>query len=382
MSWSPSATVTIGGIEYTGKALNGVSINYGRSNVWEQARASYATIEVINLTDTLETFNLNDTVTIKIVNSSSIDQVVFTGIVNDITNLTRISNSQVKVSVHRISAFGPFSKMARAITSGSYPKEYDDDRMDRIFTAAGVTVDVIDSPGIYEFTSVNHTAQDCYSLATYYATMALGYIYETTDGKVGFANESRRTDEADTNGYFQIPTGAIITGGITSNKTFTDVANDIVIEYKANATVSGTDTTSITNYGRRAMDIITELEQMGQAQDQLDRYLALRAIPRTSLSSFTVQLELSALSNAQRNALIGLYMGKPIEVQGLPSAIYNGTYKGFVEGWSLTINREQAALTIVSTEAAYSLVPDRWQDVLATLEWDDVGATIQWQDYE
>lgn len=382
MSWSPSATVTIGGIEYTGKALNGVSINYGRSNVWEQARASYATIEVINLTDTLETFNLNDAVTIEIVNSSGIDQVVFTGIVNDITNLTRISNSQAKVSVHRISALGPFSKMARAITSGNWPKEYDDDRMDRIFTAAGVTVDVIDGPGIYEFTSINHTAQDCYSLATYYATMALGYIYETTDGKVGFANESRRTDEADTNGYFQIPTGAIITGGITSNKTFTDVANDIVLEYKANATVSGTDTTSITNYGRRAMDIITELEQMGQAQDQLDRYLALRAIPRTSLSSFTVQLELSALSNAQRNALIGLYMGKPIEVQGLPSAIYNGTYKGFVEGWSLTINREQAALTIVSTEAAYSLVPDRWQDVLATLRWQDVGATIQWQDYE
>lgn len=382
MSWSPSATVTIGGIEYTGKALNGVSINYGRSNVWEQARASYATIEVINLTDTLETFNLNDAVTIEIVNSSGIDQVVFTGIVNDITNLTRISNSQAKVSVHRISALGPFSKMARAITSGNWPKEYDDDRMDRIFTAAGVTVDVIDGPGIYEFTSINHTAQDCYSLATYYATMALGYIYETTDGKVGFANESRRTDEADTNGYFQIPTGAIITGGITSNKTFTDVANDIVIEYKANATVSGTDTTSITNYGRRAMDIITELEQMGQAQDQLDRYLALRAIPRTSLSSFTVQLELSALSNAQRNALIGLYMGKPIEVQGLPSAIYNGTYKGFVEGWSLTINREQAALTLVSTEAAYSLVPDRWQDVLATLRWQDVGATIQWQDYE
>lgn len=382
MSWSPSATVTIGGIEYTGKALNGVSINYGRSNVWEQARASYATIEVINLTDTLETFNLNDALTIEIVNSSGIDQVVFTGIVNDITNLTRISNSQAKVSVHRISALGPFSKMARAITSGNWPKEYDDDRMDRIFTAAGVTVDVIDGPGIYEFTSINHTAQDCYSLATYYATMALGYIYETTDGKVGFANESRRTDEADTNGYFQIPTGAIITGGITSNKTFTDVANDIVLEYKANATVSGTDTTSITNYGRRAMDIITELEQMGQAQDQLDRYLALRAIPRTSLSSFTVQLELSALSNAQRNALIGLYMGKPIEVQGLPSAIYNGTYKGFVEGWSLTINREQAALTIVSTEAAYSLVPDRWQDVLATLRWQDVGATIQWQDYE
>lgn len=382
MTWNPEPTVTIGGTDYTGKSLNGVSINYGRTNVWEQARASFATIELINLTDAIETFNLNDEVVIKVQNSSGIDKTVFTGNLSDITNLSAFSSSSVKVSVHRISALGPFAKMSRAITGGSWPKEYDDDRMDRIFTAAGVPVDVVDTPGIYEFTSINHTAQDCYNLAAYYSTMALGYIYENTLGEVGFANESRRTNEADINGYFQIPTGSILTAGITSSKTFTDVANDIELEYKANATVSGTNATSITNYGIRAMDIITELEQGSQAQDQLDRYLALRSIPRTSLSQFSVQLDVDALSTSQRNTLIELYMGKPIEIQGLPAAIYNGTYKGFVEGWNLVINREQATITINSTEAAYSLVPERWQDVLATLEWEDVGAAIQWQDYE
>lgn len=382
MAWNPEPTVTIGGTDYTGKSLNGVSINYGRTNVWEQARASFATIELINLTDAIETFNLNDEVVIKVQNSSGIDKTVFTGNLSDITNLSAFSSSNVKVSVHRISALGPFAKMSRAITGGSWPKEYDDDRMDRIFTAAGVPVDVVDTPGIYEFTSINHTAQDCYNLAAYYSTMALGYIYENTLGEVGFANESRRTNEADTNGYFQIPSGSILTAGVTSSKTFTDVANDIELEYKANATVSGTNATSIANYGIRAMDIITELEQMTQAQDQLDRYLALRSIPRTSLSQFSVQLDVDALSTSQRNTLIELYMGKPIEIQGLPAAIYNGTYKGFVEGWNLVINREQATLTINSTEAAYSLVPERWQDVVATTKWSDVGAAIQWQDYE
>lgn len=382
MAWNPEPIVTIGGTDYTGKALNGVSINYGRTNVWEQARASFATIELINLQDVVETFNLNDEVIIKIRNSSGIDKTVFTGILSEINNLSAFSSNQAKVSIHRISALGPFAKMARAITGGSWPKEYDDDRLDRIFTAAGVTVDVIDTPGIYEFTTINHVAQDCYSLASYYAGMALGYIYETTTGKVGFANESHRTTEADTSGYFQIPIGSILTAGVTSSKTFTDVANDIELEYKANATVSGTNSTSITNYGIRAMDIITELEQMSQAQDQLDRYLALRSIPRTSLSQFSVQLDVDALSTSQRNTLIELYMGKPIEIQGLPAAIYNGTYKGFVEGWNLVINREQATLTINSTEAAYSLVPERWQDVLATTKWSDVGAAIQWQDYE
>lgn len=382
MSWNPEATVTIGGTDYTGKSLNGVSINYGRTNVWEQSRSSFATIELINLNDTVETFNLNDEVIIKVQNSSGIDKTVFTGNLSDITNLSAFSSNNVKVSIHRISALGPFAKMSRAITSGAWPKEYDDDRMDRIFTAAGIPVDVVDTPGIYEFTSINHTAQDCYSLAAYYATMAFGYIYETTLGKVGFSNESRRTNEADTNGYFLIPSGSILTAGITSNKTFTDVANDIRLEYKANAVKTGTNSTSISNYGNRAMDIITELEQASQAQNQLDRYLALRAIPRTSLSQFTVQLDTAALSSSQRNTLIELYMGKPIQIQNLPAAIYNGTYKGFVEGWNLTINRSQASLTINSTEAAYSLVPERWQDVLATTKWSDVGAAIQWQNYE
>lgn len=382
MAWNPQPTVTIGGTDYTGKSLNGVSINYGRTNVWEQARASFATIELINLTDTVETFNLNDEVVIKVQNSSGIDKTVFTGNLSEITNLSAFSSSSVKVSVQRISALGSFSKMSRAITTGSWPKEYDDDRMDRIFTAAGVTVDVVDTPGIYEFTTINHTAQDCYSLAAYYATMAFGYIYETTSGKVGFANESRRTNEADDNGYFQIPRGSILTAGVTSTKTFTDVANDIKLEYKASAIKSGTNATSISNYGTRAMDIITELEQGTQAQDQLNRYLALRALPRTSLSQFTVQLDVDALSSSQRNSLIEIYMGKPIEIQGLPVAIYNGTYKGFVEGWNLVINREQATLTINSTEAAYSLVPERWQDVTATTVWTDIGAAIQWQDYE
>lgn len=382
MSWNPEATVTIGGTDYTGKSLNGVSINYGRSNVWEQSRSSFATIELINLSDAVETFNLNDEVIIKVQNSSGIDKTVFTGNLSDITNLSAFSSANAKVTIHRISALGPFAKMSRAITSGAWPKEYDDNRMNRIFTAAGIPVDVVDTPGIYEFTLINHTAQDCYNLAAYYATMAFGYIYETTLGEVGFANESRRTNEADTNGYFLIPSGSILTAGVTSNKTFTDVANDIRLEYKANAVKTGTNATSISNYGNRAMDIITELEQASQAQNQLDRYLALRAIPRTSLSQFTVQLDTAALSTSQRNTLIELYMGKPIQIQNLPAAIYNGTYKGFVEGWNLTINRSQASLTINSTEAAYSLVPERWQDVLATTKWSDVVSTIQWQDYE
>lgn len=382
MTWSPDATVTINGVDYTAKSLVGVSISYGRTNIWEQARASYATVEILNLEDIQEPFNVNQTVVIKVKGSTGSDITVFTGKINDITNATAVANNSVKVSVHRITAIGPFAAMARVIDEGTYSKEYDDDRLDRIFTAAGVTVDVVDTPGVYEFTSKTVSPSNTYQLASFYAGMAFGYIYETTDGKVGYANESRRTVEVADNGFFDIPTEAILTSGITSQVTLSDLANDIELEYKANATVTGTNASSISTYGRRAYDIITELEQMVEAQNQLDRYLTLRSVPRTNLSSFTVQLDITSLTNSERDGLLGMYMGKPIRVSGLPTAIFPGTYSGFVEGWNMQIGREQATITLQTTEAALSLVPTRWQDVSATEQWEDVGALVQWPDYE
>lgn len=381
MPWSPQPTVTIGGNTYTGDVLNGASISYGRNNIWDQARAGYAVVQILNLDDSLKTWALNDTLVIKVQNSSGVDVTVFTGTVSDISNQALSSSSIAQVSVHRITALGPFAKMSRAITTGSWPKEYDDDRMDRIFTAAGITVDVVDTPGVYEFTAINHTAQDCYNLATYYAGMALGYVYETTDGKVGYANESRRLNDVQDNGYFEIPTGAILTSSITSSRTFNDVANDVVLEYKANATKSATDANSIAAYGKRAIDVLTELEQAGEAENQVDRYIALRATPRTNLSEFNIPLELDSLTNNERDTLISTYLGLPVEINNLPTAIYDGSYKGFVEGWILNISREQAQLSLRTTEASLSLVPERWQDVSASLIWSAVTATVQWQTY-
>jgi len=383
MSWQPQATVTINGVDYTGKALNGVSITNGRYSIWEQARAGYANVEIVNLTDTAEPFVLNQEIVIKVKNASNVDVTVFTGIINDISVNSIVSNSTAKVSIHRIRASGPFAKMARKIIGGTtWSKEYDDDRLDRIFTAAGVTVDEVDTPGVYELTSYAAPLSDAYTYAAKYAGMAFGYIYETTDGKVGYANESRRTTEAQTHGYFSIPSSAILTSGVTSLISLVDVANDISLEYKANAKVTGTNSASISAYGTRGFDIITELEQQTEAQNQLNRYLALRAFPRINLSNFNVQLDITTLTSSQLNGLIGIYMGKPIQVANLPTAVYPGTYQGFVEGWTLTINRSQATLSLTTTEAALSLTPTRWQDVSASLAWSGVSASLQWADYE
>jgi hypothetical protein len=273
--------------------------------------------------------------------------------------------------------------MARKIIGGSsYPKEYDDDRMDRILTEAGVAIDIVDTPGVYEFTSRAGNPTDAYTLATYYAQMGFGYVYETQAGEVGYANESRRLNEVQDNGYYTIPEDYILWSGVSSNRTLNDLVNSVILEYKANAIRTASDATSIATFGTVASKVSTELENLSEAQFQADRYIALRAIPRTNLSSFSVMLDSPNMSSGDIDIFLGMYMGKPIEILNLPNAVINAVYEGFVEGWVLSFNSVQANMTLTTTDSSLSIVPTRWQDVNPLDEWLDVGATVQWFQYE
>ena len=381
MSWSPDATVTIAGIDYTGQSLNGVTLTYGRSNVWEQARASYATINLINWDDVDWGFQPNDSVVIKVKNYTGTDVTVFTGKLSTVTTGLRISNSGIKVASHTLTAQGPFAVLARTIVSGSWAKEFDGTRVKRIFDLTSVTQDTVDTPGNYELTAKTAAENTAYQYAATYATMGFGYIFETTSGKVGYANEGHRTDDVNTNGYFKIPKSAILTSSIQSALTVNDIVNDVKLEYKANAKVTDTDATSIANYGLRGVDLVTELETLTNAQDLAGRYLDLRSVPRTSITSFTVQLAIESLTSSELNGLINVYMGKPIEIDDLPPALYPTTYLGFVEGWTMIINENTATLTLLTSESALSLVTGQWRYVNPATEWSDVTATIKWLDY-
>jgi hypothetical protein len=320
---------------------------------------------------------------IQVENSSAVDVTVFTGKVTDITSNVNASGAIGTTVITTVTAIGPFGQMARKIIGGSnYPKEYDDDRMDRILTEAGVAIDVVDTPGVYEFTSRAGDPTDAYTLATYYAQMGFGYIYETQAGEVGYANESRRRNEVDDDGYYIIPEDYILWSGVSSNRTLNDLVNSVILEYKANATRTASDATSIATFGTIASKVSTELENLSEAQFQADRYIALRAIPQTNLSSFSVMLDSPNMSPGDIDIFLDMYMGKPIEILNLPNAVINTVYKGFVEGWVLAFNSVQANMTMTTTDSSLSIVPTRWQDVDPLDEWLDVGATVQWFQYE
>lgn len=382
MTWLPNAVVTIGGTAYENDTLAGLRINYGRTTVWEQARAGYATIQILNTNNANNLYEVNDTVTITIEDSTGTPVTIFTGKVRDISAEMAAFGDVSSVAIETISAVSVFAEMARVVVGTStYPKEYEGARISTIFTQAGVAVDVVDS-GVYELQARASSPSDAYSLAANYAQMAFGYIYETTSGEVGYANESRRTIETQTYGYFNIGLNDILWQGISSQRSFNDITNDVLLTYKNGQTVTSSDAASIATYGTLSASISTELEDTGEAQINADRYVQLRAYPETSVNSFVVPIDSPNVSNADRDEFINIYMGLPIQILNLPVPIIHVAYRGFVEGWAWNISDNQAFLTVISTDSTLSLAPTRWQDVSATLTWATVDPALQWFNYE
>jgi hypothetical protein len=382
MTWTPRPTISINGTDRKSITLADVQISYGRTSVWEQARSSYARISILNTANTDYGFEMNQTVAVKVKNVAGADVTIFTGKITSVDNNLAGSGTIGTNAVQTITAVGPFSQMSRKIIGGSnWAKEMDTARMTRIFNDAGQTIDVVDSPGIYEFAARSGSPADAYSLAASFAQQAFGYIYETSLGKVGFANEARRTTDGKTNGYTVIPNNHILWGNVSSQKTLADILNNLILTYHS-GTKTATDATSISDFGQVDGSISTELHDAADAQLQADRYVTLRAYPRTSLSSFTIPINSPNVSDALKDFYISMSMGEPIQVTALPIALKNTTYKGFVEGYTFSINQYEMILTLNTTDYTYSFTPSRWQDVSASLTWNGVGSTVQWNTYD
>jgi hypothetical protein len=379
---APDTTVSIDGVDFSNNAINFITIGQGRQQVWQQARSSYAQISLYNPTNTNWLFDLNSTVVITTKNASGVNRTLFTGTVNSYSGSIAATGAVATVGLVQITALGSLAKMSRILVGGSgYAKEYDDVRMTNILTEAGISIDTVDTPGVYEFEAYSGGVSDAYTLATKYAQMAFGYIYETTTGEVGYANESRRTLDVAANGYDTIPNNYINAYSLSSEKTSADVVNDIYLTYKANASKTADSGGSIATYGRIAGNIATELEKATEAQYQANRYIALKANPETNLSAFSIELLNPNISDADVDILLQMYMGKAIKLVSLPNSIIHTDYEGFVEGWKWSISRTSISLEINSTSSIFSLTPTRWQDVNAALIWSAVDPALQWSNY-
>lgn len=404
--WTPEWQVTInGGGDYTNLTLANLTITSGRTDIYSQPYAGYCNVRIINLDQSPIVMDVNDQITIKVKDSTGTFVNLFGGFVTDIdVEVTQASSTAIS-EVIAVVAMGALSKLPKTLTEGVLSKAYDGTQIytilqDVLFNtwnevpaalawadytptttwanAENSGLGTIDQPGDYQLTARTSEITDVYSLVTSLATSGLGYLYEDAEGRIGYADSTRRNTYLATYGYVDLTGHHALASGIRTSKRSGDVRNNVTISYKANATQTAIDAQSIAIYGQQAYNIDTSLENAADALYQAQFYLGLRAFPEAQFRSITFPISNPEIDDADRDALLNVFMGLPLNITELPGNINNGEFQGFVEGWTFTAGYNSLYLTLMISPTAYSLQSMRWVGVPVTESWNTINAGLEW----
>jgi hypothetical protein len=407
--WNPVWKVEIDGIEYTSAVLANLSIQSGRTNIYEQAQAGYVNLQLLDVNQTAIPVNINSTIGVSIKNTSNTFVPIFGGNVVDIGLEVRDVGSTMLTQTYSITALGALARLPKALTDGVLSKDFDGDQIETIlrevlynswaevagavtwgtYTPATTTwanaenngVGEIDTPGNYELAARSSDRTDVYSLVSALATSGLGYIYEDAQGRIGYADSTHRTTYLSANGYVDLDANQARAAGLRIETRVGDVRNSLTIQYGATSSSeqSASDAASIATYGTLAQIIATTLHNSADALAQANFYLSLRAQPEPIFSEITFDLTNPELDNSDRDNLIGIFMGEAISLNNLPLNMASGTFQGFVEGWSFQASYNQLSVTLLLSPLAYSLQAMRWNDVPITETWASVSPILDWE---
>jgi len=406
--WSPIWKVEIDGVEYTDAVLANLIIRSGRTNIYEQAQAGYVNLQLIDVNQTAIPVTINSTISVQVKNTSNTFVSIFGGNVVDIGLEVRDVGTTMFTQTYSITALGALARLPKALTNGVLSKEFDGDQIYDIlsdvlfntwaqvpgsvtwgtYTPAGTTwataenngLGEIDRPGNYELAARSSERIDVYSLVSALATSGLGYIYEDAQGRIGYADSTHRTNYLAANGYVDLDANHARAAGLRIQTRVGDVRNSLTIKYDATSSSeqSASDANSIALYGTLAQIIETTLHNSADALAQANFYLSLRAQPQPIFSEISFDLTNPEIDNADRDALINVFMGEAISLNNLPLNMASGTFQGFVEGWSFQAAYNRLSVTLLLSPLAYSLQAMRWNDVPVTETWTSVSPTLDW----
>jgi hypothetical protein len=405
--WNPVWKVEIDGVEYTNAVLANLSIRSGRTNIYEQAQAGYVNLELLDVSQTTIPVSINSTISVSIKDTSDAFVAIFGGSVVDIGLEVRDVGSTMFTQTYSITALGALARLPKALTNGVLSKDFDGNQIYTILSdlllntwaevpaaltwatydptttwagAENVGLGEIDRPGDYELAARSSDRTDVYSLVSALATSGLGYIYEDAQGRISYADATHRSQYLQTNGYVQLTANQARAAGLRTETRAGDVRNNLTIKYGATSSseVSASDATSIETYGTLSQIITTTLHNSSDATAQANFYLGLRSTPQANFSEITFDLTNPELDDADRDDLIGVFMGQPVAINDLPANM-GSIYQGFVEGWSFRASYNQVSVSLLISPTAYSLQALEWQQVSGTKIWSGVSPTLDWQ---
>jgi hypothetical protein len=404
-AWTPDWAVEVNGLgDITNLVISNLTITSGRSDIYSQPIAGYCRFTILNLNQSATGFDVNDSVVIKVKNSSGVYVPLFGGDVTDIDVTVQTGEPAITQAI-TVTALGALSKLPKTLTEGVLAKDFDGDQIYTILSAllfgswnsvpaalewanynATTTwanaensgLGEIDRPGDYELTARSALTTDMYTLVSSLAKSGLGYIYEDSSGRIGYADSTHRSQYLADNGYAFVDGGWAYAAGIATSRRLGDLRNEVTITYKNDAQETASDAASISLYGYQAENIVTSIENQADAQSQADFYLDIRAYPQDQFKSITFPLTNSNIPDVSRDQALNIFMGLPLDIEDLPLNIAEGRYQGFVEGWTWTSRFNALDLTVIVSPVAFSLQAFRWNSVPITESWNTISPTLDW----
>jgi hypothetical protein len=405
--FNPVWRVTIGGVQYTTAILANLTITSGRTNIYEQANAGYTSLEIINLNQSNVLIEINDSLTIELQDSTATYVPIFGGSVVDVgISVAEVGSVDYAQRINII-ALGALARLPKALTDGVLPHDFDGDQILAILSevlfaswqevpaaltwatydpstqwqdAENTGLGEIDTPGNYELAQRSSSRTDVYSLVAALASSGLGYIFEDSAGRIGYSDSTHRTNYLAANGYVELTANHALASGLSIQSRTGDVRNNITIKYGQNSQneTDASDIASIGLYGQLSQIFTTTLRHLADADDQAAFYLDLRAYPRFNFNNITYELTNPELDDADRDDLINVFMGMPVEISDLPLNMNSGDYLGFVEGWTFSARYNQISISMILSPISFSLQAMRWNDVPVVEQWSTVNPTLDW----
>jgi len=405
--FTPEWRVKINGYTVTDSTLVNLTITSGRQTIYEQPSASYCNLTLITSPSSSVPYEINDSVTVEVKDSSGTYVSLFGGFVTDVGITVQYAGT---VDVHqeiRIVGVGALARLVRANYTGNLSADQDGDQMLTLLSTVlfstwqdvpasltWATYDAtttwanaensglgeIDTPGDYDLAARNNLNSSVYDIAVSIANSGLGYLYEDSQGRIGYADSTHRGEYLATNGYTNLDANQAQGAGLEIVKRAGDVRNSISIIYGAsqNSSISDEDATSIALFGQLATTIYTYLQNQSDAEAQAAFYLLIRAYPQFEFNRISFPLHNPEITDAIRDELLNVFMGQPVDIQNLPANMTLGQFQGFIEGWTWRAGVKGLTLDLTLSPVAYSLQAFGWDDVPATEYWNTLSPTLDW----
>ncbi len=406
-AWLPEWRITVGTTVYT----NVLSVNMatGRDDIDLQCNAGYARMEILNTNSVAFDIDVTDALILELKNSAGVYVPVFGGEVSDFGISVRSPEEFGFVTVGSVLAVGSLAKLTKALFPDALAKTFDGDQIYDVLNellinswfevapalpwtdydptqtwanAENVGLGEVDQPGVYEMVARSADPVSSYNLCAQIAQSALGQIYEDKFGQVCYADADHRATYLEANGYTTISANYAIPTSVKSILQIGKIRNSLIFNYGANYNSQATDTDaySIATYGRYQRSVNSNLHNLSDVLDVMNRELNLRAIPREQLQAITFRLDNSDMPDAERDKIIDMFFGQPVVINNLPNNMFNGSFNGFVEGFAIRATPSYVDFTLTLSPTDFSQVAPQWATVSpATLVWTGVNATLIWE---